>query len=340
MNDPQRLSPAVFRRMGHKDRLKVFFGGLLFPSQTRQWLQFAAGNPVLRERMPLLPLALTKIYRPYLSTQLDCRRRVEILSRHYAYLCQRQLGDLVKAAALAPVTLAETICKSGEIAALELTAIHDGHREGDLCLRLLYQSELIYSASFTLLEAGGAMHLMVGRLQGACKEDSRERVREATKDLHSFRPANLLICALRHLAHQLDCRSVRLVSNRHRIALNLWRRLHITADYDRMWLEAGATRMVDGDFQINPLAAPDFDIESAPSKKRSELRKKLALTESLFSGLQQHFARPSAKPAALNGAAQGLAQRQRVESVLEPQANQLLFGREAGIAGLQPVETA
>jgi len=335
MNDLQRPSPAAFSHLGGKDRFKIFVGGLLFPRQTRQWLQFAAGNQVLRDRMPQFPLALTKIYRPYLSTQMDCRRRVEVLTRHYAYVCQKQLTELVKAAALAPVLLSEWTCKSGEIAALQLTAIHDGHREGDLCLRLVYKSQLIYAASFTLLEADGAMHLMVGRLQGSARDDSRELVREATRDLHSFRPANLLIHALRHIAHLLDCRSVLLVSNRHRIAINLWRRLHITADYDRMWTEAGATHQADGDFRIGPLACPDFDIEAAPSKKRSELRKKLALTEAVFSDLRRHFvALASHRPT------QRLAERQHIDPALQFQADAVLLGRETRIAGLQPVEAA
>ncbi len=278
-----------FQNAGVKDRAKILLGGLLFPAQTRQWLDFVAKDDILRDRFHRFPRALCKIYQPYLSTQMNCAQRVTVLTQHYRFLCQRGLADLVGAATSHPVVLSEWTCKSSQIAQLQLTAIHEGHREGDLCLRLIYKSQLIYSASLVFLEADGATQLMVGRLQGMASAGSLEVIREATRDFHNCRPVNLLLAAVRNIGHLLGCPKVLLVSNTHRISINLWRRLKITSNYDQLWAEISATRRADGDFQIGVLVDPGIDLASAPSKKRSELRKKQALMQTVFDGLKLQF---------------------------------------------------
>ncbi len=284
-----RTTYSRFDRTGIKDRAKIFLGGLLFPAQTRQWLDFVAEDDILRDRFHRFPRALCKIYRPYLSTRMNCSQRVTVLTQHYRFLCQRGLADLVGAATHEPVVLSEWSCKSGQIAQMQLTAIHEGHREGDLCLRLIYKSQLIYSASLVFLEVDGCTHLMVGRLQGMASEGSLALIREATRDFHSCRPVNLLLAAVRNIGHLLGCPKVLLVSNTHRISINIWRRLKITSNYDQLWAEIGATWRADGDFQIGVLADPDIDLASAPSKKRSELRKKQTLMQTVFDGLKLQF---------------------------------------------------
>jgi uncharacterized protein VirK/YbjX len=181
--------------------------------------------------------------------------------------------------------LATLPLKDGGSATLTLSAIHDGHREGELCLALQLQEQRLYSLSFVILNGAQGPELMVGRLQGAAGDEARQRVREATRQLHACRPSSLLITLVRHLAYLLGCTGVRLVSNRHRIALNLWRRWHISADYDQLWTELGALPGHDGDYRLEGLCEPCIDLASLPSKKRAEARRREALLRAACAGV-------------------------------------------------------
>lgn len=283
--------PAIaFPAISHKNRLKILLGRLLHPKQTERWLQFISENAVLSEQIAKFPLAVSKIYRPYLSNRLSCNKRVGVLIDHYRFLSQQGLDNLVARAANEPVLLSTLNCKSVQPSQIHLTSIHDGHREGDLCLRLTYNGQHIFSASLVFFEQDGAMLLMVGRLQGVASEQARNLVREATRDYYSCRPGSLLVLAARHIAHVLGCERVLLVSNVNRITINLWRRLRISSNYDQLWTEMGALPRSDGNFEIASLATPAIDIEALPSKKRSEARKKLALQEAMFVDLAGNLA--------------------------------------------------
>ncbi len=280
----------MFDQIDAKTRFKLMLGRWLHPRSSARWLRFVQHSDILADAIRTLPMAAGKIYRPYLSRQLRCADRVDVLIEHYDFLSRAGLGSLVRAATLADVALASLICKSGAPAQVLLSAARDGHREGELCLKLRYQDETIFAASFVLIaNDGGQPALMVGRLQGSACPAARELVRTATRDLFGARPGALLIALARHLADRLGCARVVLVSNHNRIAINLWRRWRITANYDQLWLELGATQRADGNFEIAPLTAPDIDIEAVPSKKRSEARRKLALLEGLFAAAGARF---------------------------------------------------
>lgn len=276
--------------MKPKDRAKILIGSLLHPKQTQRWTQFISENEILHDKLGQFPFAHSKIYRPYLSTRLSCAKRVDVLIDHYRFLSEFGLADWVRQASQEPVLLAQLECKSGAPMLLELSAIHEGHREGELCLRLVYKGEYIFAASLVFFRQDGEPCLMLGRLQGKASEAAREAVREATRDLFSTRPAGLLVLAARHLAHLLGCPQLLLVSNVNRISINLWRRWHITSNYDQMWTEMEAQARPDGNYQLPSLAAPYIDIEAMASKKRSEGRKKLALQEAMFKSMAEALA--------------------------------------------------
>jgi len=273
-----------------KDRAKILIGSLLHPRQTQRWLQFVGQNEILQDKLAQFPFAHSKIYRPYLSNRLCCAKRVDVLIAHYRFLSDFGLSDWVRDASQQPQPLVQLECKSGASMALELSAIHEGHREGELCLRLVYKGEYIFAASLVVFEEEGQPCLMLGRLQGKATEAAREAVREATRDLFSTRPAGLLVLAARHFAYLLGCPQLLLVSNVNRISINLWRRWHITSNYDQMWTEMEAQLRPDGNYQLPSLAAPYIDIEAMPSKKRSEGRKKLALQEAMFKSMGEALA--------------------------------------------------
>jgi len=98
-----------------------------------------------------------------------------------------------------------------------------------------------------------------------------------------------LVTAARQLAQVLGCRELLLVSNRDRIALNPWRRWHISSDYDQTWTEMGARPGENGFFVIEPQGLQDVDFTAIASKKRSEAKKKAALLDEIYTTLQQRF---------------------------------------------------
>jgi uncharacterized protein VirK/YbjX len=65
-----------------------------------------------------------------------------------------------------------------------------------------------------------------------------------------------------------------MVSNQNRVIYKAIRNGRVLADYDQLWEELGARKRADGDWELEcaPVAAPD--LESIPSKKRSEARKR------------------------------------------------------------------
>jgi uncharacterized protein VirK/YbjX len=72
-----------------------------------------------------------------------------------------------------------------------------------------------------------------------------------------------------------------MVSNQNRVIYKAIRNGRVLADYDGLWEELGGAKRPDGDWELDcaPVAAPDLD--SIPSKKRSEARKRHDVVSSI-----------------------------------------------------------
>lgn len=298
-----RVMEAAFSAQKRvKDKLKLALGSLVYPGQTRRWLRFLNAHPSLAELARLNPRLIHKIYRPYLSNHLNCGERVDLLIGHYGLLFAAGAGQLVESAARAPVTLCTVVGKSAAAYDLQLSAINDGHREGELCLRLVREGMALYSVTFILLRLHGKTYIKIGSLQGIRSEHGALLMKQATRDMHACRPRNLLVSAVRDIGDYFGCVGTLLVSNRNRIALNRRRRRNILSDYDKMWQEMRATRRIDDDFE---LACSGFQapcLESVPSNKRSEARKRAALLHGVFDDVRRRLDQ-------LRGAGRGVALR-------------------------------
>lgn len=276
------MNKAFIRR----EQLKRWLGNVVFPRQTQRWQAFVHAQPSLRLASEQHPKLLSKIYRPYLNAQFNCRDRVDALINHYETLDSQGLSGVTEIASQRSIALHTGLSKSEHAFAIVLTAVRDGHREGELCLQLFFQNECIYALNFSLARDGGVVQLVVGRLQGSAAPHAKELVRLATREFYACRPAGLLIHAVRNIAQVLGCQHLLLVGNRQRVALNPWRRYKLSADYDQLWLEAGATKRSDGYFQLSPLSKTELDFEQIASKKRSEARKKAALLDSIYASIE------------------------------------------------------
>lgn len=272
-----------------KDRFKITLGALLWPRATQRWLNFVESSPLLREAIGQQPKLITKIYRPYLRRSYACAERVAVLQTHYQRVQDLDLTALTRQALIRPQTIYQGRTKSDTVFELRLSATQQGHREGEFCLSLIYQNLSLFELNCTLGVEGGQPCLLVGRLQGTSQAEAQQLVRQATSDLHGCRPANLMLHAARNLAALWQCDTVLLISNRQRVALNLWRRFHITANYDKTWLEAGASLRSDDWYALEPLTEKEIDLSEIASKKRAEAKRRQALLNGIYAGLHTIF---------------------------------------------------
>ncbi|PIG30702.1 uncharacterized protein VirK/YbjX [Janthinobacterium sp. 35] len=292
--------PAVLPQRASGHRLKAALGALFFPRQRTRWQAFLGSMPGLSSLAQLHPCLRFKIYRPYASRQLGCADRLALLEGHYRFLWQAGARALVERAARQSVVLAAFEGKDGALYRLQLTAIYDSYREGELCLRLTRDSQPLYLASFLFLPRADGVSLQLGALQGLRSEAGKLAVKEATRALHGCRPKNLMVAALRDFGDFFACTNLFLVCNDNRIALNARRRRHIAADYDHVWQELHALRMRDGNYHLPcaPYRVPD--LAEVPSKKRADVRRRGELLLSMAADMRGQLAHLLETPAASN----------------------------------------
>ncbi|TNC77851.1 DUF535 domain-containing protein [Janthinobacterium lividum] len=292
--------PAVIPPTASGHRLKAALGALFFPRQRSRWQAFLGSMPGLHSLAQLHPCLRFKIYRPYASRQLGCADRLALLEGHYRFLWQAGARALVERAARGPVVLAAFEGKDGAPYRLQLTAIHDSYREGELCLRLTRDGQPLYLASFLFVPRADGVSLQLGALQGLRSEAGKLAVKEATRALHGCRPKNLMVAALRDFGDFFACNNLFLISNDNRIALNARRRRHIAADYDLAWQELHALRMRDGNYHLPcaPYRAPD--LAGVPSRKRADARRRGELLQDMADGMRAQLADFLEAPAADN----------------------------------------
>ncbi|MCM2564888.1 VirK/YbjX family protein [Janthinobacterium kumbetense] len=287
---PPAAPPAVQPHPASGHRLKAALGALFFPRQRTRWQAFLGSMPGLSSLAQLHPCLRFKIYRPYASRQLGCTDRLALLEGHYRFLWQAGARALVERAARQPLVLAAFEGKDGALYRLQLTAIHDSYREGELCLRLTRDGQPLYLASFLFLPRADGVSLQLGALQGLRCEAGKLAVKEATRALHGCRPKNLMVTALRDFGDFFACNNLFLISNDNRIALNARRRRHIAADYDLAWQELHALRMRDGNYHLPcaPYRAPD--LADVPSKKRADARRRGELLQCMSADMRAQLA--------------------------------------------------
>lgn len=257
-----------------RERIKIRVRALLHPLQTPAWLRLLNSHPAFSDYVRNCPRFLYKVYRPYSSHALAPEERLAAIQAHYDFVFRRGLGQTVARASLGPVALAACEGKSGLPYEIQLRTVNMFDREGELVLQLAQNGKVIYTVAFTVAPRAGRSALSIGCVQGGKTDDAREAIRLATRDLHGLRPKQLMVSLVRQLGFEYGCERMHLVSNRNRVIYKAIKHGRVLADYDLLWEELGAVKNASGDYELDcaPLAAPD--LESIPSKKRSEARKR------------------------------------------------------------------
>ena len=286
----------LWRSAEPRERVKLVLGRVFYPGPTRSWLSFLHADELLWRQAHRLPQLLTRIYRPYALRTLSSHQRVQHMIGHYTALQRLGLRALLEQSVEAPLRLLDLPTKNQTPAHLQLVSVHDGHREGEAHLHLVWNGQTLYALSFLLRQQGEGCQMVVTRLQGTGHPQARELVREATKGLHGLRPAVLMAQAARQMALSMGCNEVLLVSNQHRVALNPMRRWKMQSDLEGLWQELGAQHSPCGLFTVSPVVEVPQDFSSVASNKRAEARRKadlLQLTLNSIDQLVRALARPT-----------------------------------------------
>jgi uncharacterized protein VirK/YbjX len=264
-----------------RELAKIRLRALLHPRQTPRWLQLLNAHPAFSEYVRNCPRFLYKVYRPYISHALDAEARLDAIRAHYDFMFRRGLSQTLARACLGPVVLAEADGKSGLRYQIQLRTVTMFDREGELVLQLTQDDKVLYTVAFTVAPRDGRPAVSIGCIQGGKTDDAREAIRTATRELHGIRPKQLMATLVRQLGHEYGCARMLMVSNQNRVIYKAIRNGRVLADYDGLWEELGGVKRPDGDWELDcaPVAAPD--LESIPSKKRSEARKRHELVSRL-----------------------------------------------------------
>jgi uncharacterized protein VirK/YbjX len=265
------------------------------------WIALWNSSPFHTELALATPSILKKIFRPYMTRQLSCSARLEMLRSHYALITRQQLSEQVFAAAIAPVPLCQFTGKSGASYQLELLAVTTMEREGELVLQLRNhdsardhardsaQDSVLFSVAFTFFSRAGTSGVAIGCLQGGREPNSLEQIRVATKDMYGLRPKTLLVRLVQQLGLQLQCEDLLLVGNKNRVVTQPLKKGKVFADYDASWQELQAEPRADGDFRLPCVALVEPDLVSIPSHKRSEAKKRFGLLSSISQSTSESF---------------------------------------------------
>ncbi|GAB3460106.1 VirK/YbjX family protein [Massilia terrae] len=282
----RELKPLAYWR----ELLKLKARAMAHRRATRRWLQLLNSHPAFSEYVRNWPRFLYKIYRPYLSATVPMEARISLLASHYQFVFERGLGPLLMQASATGVRLAAFEGKSGLPYQITLRAVGTClEREGEMVLQLWQGDTMLYAVAFTFGWRGEGHAVSIGCMQGGKAEGTMDAIRAATRDLHGLRPKQTLVALVRQLGYEFGCGRMLLVSNQNRVVQSAMRKGRVLSDYDQVWEEMGAQRMDDGDFCLPCAPLAELDLESIPSKKRSEARKRHELMMAMAAGVNQRM---------------------------------------------------
>jgi uncharacterized protein len=289
MNTITSIQSLLVKQPNLKEKVILLMGAITHPVQTRRWLKFLKGNPILWDLAKSHPKLGIKIFRPYQSNHLDCSGRVNALIEHYQVLLPAGLGNFILQTAIHPKTVCEFAGKSGALYQLEISGGNMDNREGELVLWLKSNEVSLYRAAFSFFTRQGDAYIKIGCVQGVRADDGGSHVRFTTRDLYGCRPKNLMISVIRDLGNYFGCTGMVGIGNANRVIANP-RDQGPAPDYDQTWEELGAIKAADGDFHLPCTGILKSHFDDIASKKRSEAKKKNALLESIFSSVRHALA--------------------------------------------------
>lgn len=268
-----RCWPAGRRRWRER-RAKFLLRALGRRSETRAWLSRLArpdAAPLWRVR----PRLAQKLQRPYLRCHWTTGTRLEVLRSHYDLLRDLFSADARAGIYSEGVKLVRLGTASGRLLDLKLLYRDQFEKEGELTIAIedAETTLLLASLTFCLTEGAEGRTAWIGGLQASPDSRTRELIQAVTKEVHGLRPKALALWALRQLCVPWQIARIRAVADGRHVSRSWRKRKTLHACYDEFWVESGAVRAPDGEWDL-PVSAPERPRRDLkPSRRKAhELR--------------------------------------------------------------------
>lgn len=272
----------IARRYGMSRAFTFWRAARCEPEAMHGWIDFVTQHwpEAAIDGMLMRPL------RPYMRKHFSSAERRNLLRTHYEVMLQ-QFGAN-EALRQSPGVLVATLTGKNDAA----YTVHVGastSKEGEMAFGF-YDAQgryLAWLAATIGADEQGKPVLWIGALQGAKPPVGRDEVVKATRDLYGLRPKGAVLLAAQCFAQMLGLTAIRAPGNEGHISqrglsfLKLNKRT-IHADYGQFWEELGGTN-IGGDEYTIPVVPQVRDVNEVKPNKRSEWKKRQALSEQLAS---------------------------------------------------------
>ncbi|MFC4762015.1 VirK/YbjX family protein [Dyella koreensis] len=289
---PDWLGVRLDRRL---TAVKYVMRTLCMPLMHMRHLDFIYGNADMRAYQGRDARLLERHFHRYINLTWSRRERLRSLRQHYLFTLAalpRTLFQAIYVRGHAP--LGDLRMKDGSPLKIALCPPIAMGCEGELCIQLsLADDRPVYRLIMTVIDKRPT--LAIGCIQGPDGENSREIVRELTRQLHGLRPKQLLLYLAYAFARYYGIERIHAVSNAAHPLRRNGRKFE--ADYDAFWQEQKGTPVRHGWHQLPALLGRKAEAD-VPSQHRAAFRRREALrTEAerlLIDALGQAPARHSA----------------------------------------------
>ncbi|HEY0210979.1 VirK/YbjX family protein [Acerihabitans sp.] len=264
------------------------------------WLAYLAQSPLLPQMLATQPGLPCKLHRPYLAANMKSEQRLAALLFHYDYIQSHLPKPLLKGhMSRAGVILAELEGKNGQRFYLRFDSLDHLNREGEATVLFCDEQDVMLAEITFAFTPGQGATLFIGGLQGARRDVEHETIQLATKSCHGLFPKRLALEAVMLLASNLGVARILAVGNGSHMYQDLRysckKKRFLHADYDNFWLSLNGQSNEQGYFQL-PLCIARKPLDTLPSKKRAEYRRRYDLLDQLTRQINAHFVKDE-KPA-------------------------------------------
>ena len=285
---PSTLNFSYGARIARKlgiTRAIAFWSAMIFmPAMMQEWLSFLGQSMdanLLGGNM--IEGMLMRVLRPYMRQNFTPDRRRVLLSDHYSMMIRHFVAD-PRLSAEPGLVVATLRGKNDAIYTLHVGG--NTSKEGEMSFGL-YDVDGHYLAKMAATVGRDDQDhpvLWIGGLQGAKPPMGRDEVVKATRDLFGLRPKGAVMLSAQAFAREMGLTALRAPGNEGHISQRGFRRLSrkrkIYADYGQFWEEIGGSKIGEGEYTI-PVAPEVRDISEVKPHKRSEWKKRQALSEQL-----------------------------------------------------------
>jgi uncharacterized protein VirK/YbjX len=247
---------------------------LCMPRQHDRYLGFLYGHSRMSAYQRRDPRVLERHFHRYVHLQWNRHARLRCIQQHYRFALTRLPGALFEAIYIhGNATLGSLTLKDGSQLKLCLRPPIFMGCEGELCIQLSDANDHpVYRIILSVI--GDQPTIAIGCIQGPDGRNSKDLVRDLTKNMHGMRPKQLMLSLAYAFAQHLGIERILAVGNAaHPLRLV---RDKFRADYDAFWMEQKGRNVGDGWFML-PEALSRKSESEVPSHHRSAFRRREAM---------------------------------------------------------------